>query len=250
MTKARAILIADDYGLGERHDAAIRSLLARDAIDATSVLVETCTKASAEALLDCIGTKKIGLHFNLTYPAGGITYTQSRNLVLLKGLLGLGARRAQAALDRQLELFRSLFGRQPDYIDGHEHCHAYPTVSRIVLVKAAHLGIPVRSIRPIARPIGLKERVLARLGNRSHALAQELGVETNWGFGGILPLDDPERAIAVLETQIEAANRAAQSSAKEVWVMVHPGDEHDPVQIEGHSAKLRSLETEYLLSRM
>ena len=71
MTKARAILIADDYGLGERHDAAIRSLLARGAIDATSVLVETCSKASAEALLDCIGTKRIGLHFNLTYGAQG-----------------------------------------------------------------------------------------------------------------------------------------------------------------------------------
>ncbi|WP_352232129.1 ChbG/HpnK family deacetylase [Marivivens sp. LCG002] len=135
-------------------------------------------------------------------------------------------------------------------MDGHEHCHTYPTVNRIVLLKAAELGIPVRSIRPIARPIGLKERVLARLGTHGHKLAQELGVETNWGFSGILPLDDPERAIAVLGSQIEAANRAAQSSGEDIWVMVHPGDEHDPVQIQGHSAKLRSLETEYLLSRV
>lgn len=247
---ARALwLIADDYGLGERHDAVIRTLLAASAIDGTSVMVETCGQDSASALAQLwTPDRRVGLHFNLTWSPAGAPARPGRSTLLARSALGFGRAHAAAMLEAQWRQFLSLFGRAPDYIDGHEHCHAFPNVRDAVLAFARQKDVAVRSMVPLGAPHGLKDRVIASLGSGVRRKARRDGIRTNWRFGGILPFADPEHAITLLRTEIDEARRIAGGlpDGKEIWIMTHPGDAGDPVQIPGHPPELRALEAAFL----
>lgn len=242
-------IIADDYGLGERHDAVMRELLAASAIDGVSVLVETCSRESADALAELwTPERRVGLHLNLTWSPRRDTPRPGRSGLLARSALGLGRSQAGEALGAQWHLFEALLGRRPDYIDGHEHCHAFPSVRPLVMELARTQDVAVRSMVPMAPPRGLKAGVIAALGRGVQREARRAGVRTNWRFGGVLPIDDPGRAAALLRGELEAAARLAASVADrgEVWVMTHPGDAADPVQIPGHPPRLRALEATLL----
>lgn len=249
MTGGRLLIIADDYGLGLAHDAAMRRLLAEDAIHGVSVLVETCEKGSAEALAQTVRTdQRIGLHLNLTLAPPGAAPRPARSSLLIRSMFGLGAGEIRRALDAQWVRFIDLFGRKPDHIDGHEHCHAFPGVDRAVLDLARRNGVAVRSMVPLALRLRPKDVLLAGLGRRIRRRAERAGVETNARFLGVLPLHDPGAAIARLAVDIEAARAWAARSGETVWFMVHPGDRDDLVQIPGHPAELRSAEADLLRS--
>lgn len=243
------ILIADDYGLGDGHDRVMRDLVETAAIDGVSVLVELCSAASAETLLSLREKCRIGLHLNLTFAPQGEPTRPSRLRLLVGGLLGFGRARIRAALDTQFNMFVDLFGFQPDFIDGHEHCHAYPTLSDEVMAFASSRSIPVRAIRLAAPPNGLKEHVLNWLGHRQLAEAKRRGVKTNDYFAGVLPLDRPQDAIGQLEDILTSLDKKVPAQS-EYWVMCHPGDAEDPIQVKGHAPDLRTLEAEYLRKRV
>lgn len=240
-------VIADDYGLGSGHDAVMRRLLGTGAIDAVSVLVETCTEVSAAALRAIAASRPcIGLHLNFTYAPPGTARRPDRTLLLARSLLGLDRDLVEARIATQKARFLELFGRPPDFIDGHEHCHAFPSIRPAVLRAAAADGLPVRSMVPLRPPTGIKARVIARLGHDMQRAAERHGVRTNWRFGGVLPLPNPEAAIAALESDLAVAWQAAPTAPAEIWFMVHPGDAGDPLQIPGHPPLLRTLETKAL----
>jgi chitin disaccharide deacetylase len=244
-------IIADDYGLGERHDAVMRELLAASSIHAVSVLSESCTPASARALAELwTPGRRVGLHFNLTWSRAGAKPRPGRSLLLVRSAIGLGRSSAGSAFSDQWRRFEDLFGRAPDYIDGHEHCHAYPAVRSVVLDFAGARSVPVRSMAPLEPPNGMKARVIAGLGRAVRRKAHAAGVPTNLLFGGVLPFADPDRAALLLRRELQTArNRAADiTDGSEIWVMTHPGDESDPVQIPGHPPRLRSLEADVLSS--
>lgn len=246
-------VIADDYGLGDRHDAVMRELLAASAIDGVSVLVETCSPNSADAVAALwTPERRVGLHLNLTWSPVPDTPRPGRSDLLARSALGLGGSQAARALEAQWRQFQALFGRRPDYIDGHEHCHAFPSVRPVVMEMARTEGVPVRSMVPLAPARGLKARVIAMLGRGVQREARRAGVRTNWRFGGVLPIDDPDGAAALLRSELEAAARLAAdvADAGEVWVMTHPGDAEDPAQIPGHPPRLRALEATLLAERM
>lgn len=242
----RLTIIADDYGLGADHDAAMRSLLTEGAIDAVSVLAEFCTPQSAAALRSLPGVR-IGLHLNLTLAPPGAPRRPSREILLLRALAGLGRAEAAQSLDAQWRRFLALFGRPPDFIDGHEHCHAFPGIRHAVIAHAARQNLPMRSLEPLFPPQGLKARILARLGAGLARAAARENVTQNWRFCGVLPLDQPEQAIAELEWQIMAARKQAITAPPGgIWMMTHPGSASDPIQVPGHPARMRALETELL----
>lgn len=247
---SRLRIFADDYGLGERHDAVVRSLLIGSAVNSASVLVDLCSPESARGLREITGPDiRVGLHFNLTVAGSGHVKRPDRAKLLLSCALGQDRRIAEGQLERQLARFRQLFERDPDHIDGHEHCHAFPGLRSVVLRTARERNISVRSMVPINPERGAKARVISQLGRSLRREAERMGVRTNWRFGGILPVGDPDRAIRKLKTDLHAAAAAAASAPGEIWFMVHPGDETDPIQIAGHSARLRRLEAE-LLAKM
>jgi predicted glycoside hydrolase/deacetylase ChbG (UPF0249 family) len=75
-----------------------------------------------------------------------------------------------AHLRRQWDNFTTVVGRRPDFIDGHQHVHAFPVLRSIVRDFLATLrqneGVPVRAISP---PFGstdapLKRSIIQALG--------------------------------------------------------------------------------------
>lgn len=240
-------IVADDYGLGDGHDRVMRQLLETGAIDAVSVLVEWCSEASAAALREMRpADARVGLHLNFTFAPPGAPLHPDRTWLLLRSLAGLDGAEVAARISTQMDRFRQLFGRLPDFVDGHEHCHAFPGIRPAVIEMVARHGIPVRSMVPLTRPGDVKGKVIAHLGRAVQNSADRADVPTNWRFGGVLPIPDPEAAVARLGADLADARRAATKAPGEIWFMVHPGDADDPVQVPGHPARLRALEAALL----
>src|ERR1044071_8507191 len=132
----RIWLCADDYGLAEGVNRAIRDLISRGRLNATSVMVVGAAIGRAEvaALQDVAATSPrcaIGLHATLTAPFrpltmhfrpvdGGLFLTFPK--LLRAGLLRrLDPEMIESELLVQIETFKDLFGRVPDFVDGHQH---------------------------------------------------------------------------------------------------------------------------------
>ncbi|HEV2955734.1 MAG TPA: ChbG/HpnK family deacetylase [Xanthobacteraceae bacterium] len=201
----RIWLCADDYGIANGVDAAIRDLIMRSRLNATSVMVAapgfTRAEARSLAILNS-GTPRaaIGLHLTLTAPFRPLTpgfrplrgngFPPLRDL-FKAGLLRQLKRDALAAeIDAQLSAFAAAFGRPPDFIDGHQHAHLAPQVREEVLAAAKRRapGAWVRqcgSAQPAIKRLGdPKGLILDALSRAMRARAHASGVPTNPGFAG------------------------------------------------------------------
>src|SRR5256714_10979231 len=135
----RIWLCADDYGIAPGVDAAIRDLIGRGRLNATSVMVvaPSFTPAEADALTN-VGKVAIGLHLTLTAPFKPRTADFRPLAQAVFHPLQATLRRAmlrrldRAALRREVEAqiaaFAEAFGRPPDFIDGPQHLHLFTQV--------------------------------------------------------------------------------------------------------------------------
>src|SRR5258706_13760889 len=157
----RIRLCAADYGLSPGVIRAIRDLIERGRLNATSVMVVgpaagrdefSALKAAAASSPRC----SIGLHVTLTAPFRPLTM-HFRPLdggmflpfpkLLRAGLLGrLDPEIIRAELMVQLAAFADMFGRAPDFVDGHQHAQLFPGVrdAFLMAVKQAAPGAWVR----------------------------------------------------------------------------------------------------------
>lgn len=197
------VLCADDYGISPAVSAAIRDLIGRGRLNATSVMVvaPSFDPGEAAALKDVAAHRAaIGLHMTLTAPFRPLTsdYAPRRDAAFLP--LAATAARALlrsltpdllvAEISRQLAAFCEAFGAPPDYIDGHQHIHVFPQIREALLgaVKHAAPNAWVRQCarataasRPLSDPKGL---ILDRLSRRFTRLAASQGIRTNVAFAG------------------------------------------------------------------
>ncbi|MGB9368964.1 MAG: ChbG/HpnK family deacetylase [Xanthobacteraceae bacterium] len=194
-------LCADDYGIAPGVNAAIRELIARGRLNATSVMVvaPSCTRGEVDALKNA-GKAAIGLHLTLTAPFKPLTadftpLAQGEfHPLLLLLLLSLLRRLNRIALtreiDAQITAFTQAFGRPPDFIDGHQHVHLFPQVRDAVLDAARRLapdawvrqGASASPMRTrLNDPKGLLIDVLSRA---VRGRASRLGIKTNPAFAG------------------------------------------------------------------
>lgn len=174
------MICADDYGLSPGVGRAIRALLAEGRIAATSAMaVFPDLETEIDRLRSVAPGAKLGLHLTLTryLPLGAMPRLAPREK--LPGLGQLAARayarridpeEVEAEIERQRERLATAWGRQPDFIDGHEHVHALPVLRDAVLRVCARHGIEVRridppqAVRPWALPAPIKATLLACLG--------------------------------------------------------------------------------------
>lgn len=203
--RRRIWLCADDYGIAPGVDIAIRDLIVRGRLNATSVMVAAPHFHRSEAIaLDILNAGQrraaVGLHVTLTAPfrplspdfrplRGGAFLPLDR--MLLRGLL---RRLDPAALTREIEAqmrtFAAAFGRAPDFVDGHQHVHLFPQVRDAVLAatKAAAPGAWVRQCGRAGAPrAGLadgKALLLDALSRGFRRRAEALGIRTNPAFAG------------------------------------------------------------------
>lgn len=202
----RLWLCADDYGMSPAVSRAIRDLIGRGRLNATSVMVTapSFSAAEAQALSDAAGADRraaFGLHFTLTAPfrpASGAYGPIARDGAFLSLprtlILGLSRQLDPAALlaeaESQLAAFRAAFGSPPDFVDGHQHVQLLPQVSDAVLAAMKRLA-PGAWIRQCGRTVppwrGIsdpKAVLLDRLSARLRKRCALNGVPTNPAFAG------------------------------------------------------------------
>src|SRR6476646_8410415 len=131
----RIWLCADDYGLSPGVNRAIRDLIERGRLNATSVMVvgPSIGREEVGALQATAANSPrcaIGLHVTLTAPFRPLTmhfqpldggmFPPFARLLRAGQLRRLDPEIVHAEVAMQLNAFRDLFGRAPDFVDGHQ----------------------------------------------------------------------------------------------------------------------------------
>jgi predicted glycoside hydrolase/deacetylase ChbG (UPF0249 family) len=201
----RIWLCADDYGMADGVNRAIRELIASGRLNATSVMVVGAAIGSDEvkALQDAAASSPrcaIGLHATLTAPFRPLTIhfrpTDGGMFLPFPRLLRAGLLRRldvemiHGELMVQLKAFQELFGRPPDFVDGHQHAQLFPQVRDGLLraVKQAAPGAWVRQggrNQPLAQMLSApKALVLDVLSAQFRKRATAAGIAFNPAFAG------------------------------------------------------------------
>jgi chitin disaccharide deacetylase len=201
----RIWLCADDYGLSPGVNRAIRDLIDRGRLNATSVMVvgPAIGRDEIDALNAAVAHRThfaVGLHATLTAPFhpltlhfrpldGGLFLPLSK-MLRVSLMRRLDVEMLQAELAAQIAAFSALFGRAPDYVDGHQHVQLFPQVRDAFLaaVKTAAPDAWVRQCgraQPLAQRIGQPKALLLDVLSatfRRRAASQQIAF--NSGFAG------------------------------------------------------------------
>lgn len=251
-TKIPFILCADDYGLAPGVGRAIRDLIERGRLSATSCMTAGPFWPEEARLLKPLADRAdIGLHFTLTDqpPAGAMPRLAPDGrlppigrLMALAYTGRLDRDEIAAEFERQLNNFRQAFGEQPDFIDGHQHVHLLPTVRAVVAAGLARLpGAYVRSCaepaltawrRGVAAPKALLLSAMA-------AGAVPAGGQRNRGFRGAYDLSGRVPFGDLMEKFLSPPQAG-------MLTMVHPGFADDALRAADPVVEQREVEYTYL----
>ena len=199
-------LCADDYALSPAVSLGIRAALAAGRLSATGAMTtRPCWPQAARELRELDADADIGLHFNLTLGAPLTAMPQLAPggrlppIGTIMRLAALPEAEIRAELDAQLDAFRAEMGREPDFLDGHQHVHMLAGIRDIVLRALAARGLAGRlwlrssadmPWRILARGAFLPKALgLAWLGRGFAAEARGAGFAVNDGFAGFSGFD-------------------------------------------------------------
>lgn len=225
----RIRLIADDYGLAPGVCAGILDLLDRGRLTGTGCMTgfPEWPDAAARIKPRC-GRAAVGLHLTLTdqpavtgrsslAPQGRLPPLRSLALPVLRA--GIDERDVHAELDAQYSRFVETLGRQPDFIDGHQHVHFLPVVRTWLRARFSEAsGRPALRGAPalgnaVAAPKVAAIAAVAAGFNRSMARA---GFTLFEPLAGIYDWRQPERFAPVLQAALDALPERG-------LFMCHPG---------------------------
>lgn len=201
----RIWLCADDYGMADGVNRAIRDLIGRGRLNATSVMVvgSAIGRGEVAALKEVAAQSPrcaIGLHATLTAPFRPLTmhfrpvdgglFLPFPKLLRMGLLRRLDPEMIHAEVLDQLTAFKDLFGRAPDFVDGHQHAQLFPQV-RDGFLRAVQEAAPGAWVRqggrnqPLARRLAApKALVLDILGAQFRQRAARAGIAFNPAFAG------------------------------------------------------------------
>ena len=233
----RIWLCADDYGLSEGVNRAIRDLIGRGRLNATSVMVVGAAIGRDEvtALQDLAAASPrcaIGLHTTLTAPFRPLTMyfrpTDGGMFLPFPAMLRSGLLRRldpeiiHAELAVQFAAFQELFGHPPDFVDGHQHAQLFPQV-RDAFLRAVKQFAPsawVRQcgrIQPLARRLRApKALVLDILSSQFRKHAARDNIPFNPAFAGAYDFSRQPDFDALMRQFLEGLPDGG-------LVMCHPG---------------------------
>jgi len=201
----RIWLCADDYGISPGVNGGIRDLAERGRLNATSVMVvgPAIGRGEVAALQAAVANSvrfAIGLHATLTAPFRPLTmhfrpqdggmFLPFRKLLRTSLWRRLDPEIVRAELVTQLAAFRDLFGRAPDFVDGHQHVQLYPQVRDgfLAAVKEKAPNAWVRQARrnqPLGQRLGSpKALFLDYLSTQFRRRALLAGIAFNPAFSG------------------------------------------------------------------
>jgi predicted glycoside hydrolase/deacetylase ChbG (UPF0249 family) len=233
----RIWLCADDYGISPAVNRAIRDLIERGRLNATSAMVvgPAIGRDEASALRSAAAKSPrcaIGLHVTLTAPFrpltmhfapvdGGIFLPFPK--LFRAGLFGrLDSEVIRTEVSVQLKTFGELFGRAPDFVDGHQHAQLFPGV-RDGFLAAVKEAAPKAWVRQCGRIQPLLERVRAPkalvldlLSAQFRRRAVHANVAFNPGFAGAYDFSRQADFASLMKTFL-------QGLPDQGVIMCHPG---------------------------
>lgn len=256
----RIWLCADDYGISPGVNRAIRDLIERGRLNATSVMMVTPAIGRDEAsrLQDAVARSPrcaIGLHVTLTAPFRPLTMhfrpLKDELFLPFSELLRAGILRridpefVRAEVSMQLNAFRDLFGRAPDFVDGHQHVQLYPAMRDGVLaavqekapqawVRQARRNLPI--VQRLGRP---KALFLDHLSMQFMRHAARAGLNHNPAFAGAYDYSTRPDFGALMA---EFLDRLPEDGL----VMCHPGFVDDVLRSVDPLTTVREIEHAYL----
>jgi predicted glycoside hydrolase/deacetylase ChbG (UPF0249 family) len=199
-------LCADDYGISPAVNEAIRDLIARGRINATSVMVVTPSFHRSDAVsLNLLNAGEprvaIGLHVTLTGPfkplRAGFEPLRDGAFLPLEQMLKrallrrLSPKSLEVEMAAQLEAFVVAFGRMPDFVDGHQHVHQFPQIRDAFLkvikehAQRAWVRQCGRARIPLSRRLfDKKAMLLDGLSRTFRKRAKALSIAVNPAFAG------------------------------------------------------------------
>jgi chitin disaccharide deacetylase len=233
----RVWLCADDYGLAEGVNRAIRDLISRGRLNATSVMTvgPAIGRNEVAGLQEAAAASPrcaIGLHATLTAPFRPLTM-HFRPLdgglflpfpaMLRSGLLRrLDPGLIEDELSAQFATFKDLFGRAPDFVDGHQHVQLFPQV-RDAFLRAVKDAAPDAWVRqggrqqPLSRRLAApKALVLDVLSSQFRKRAAAAGLPFNPAFAGAYDFTKAPDFGMLMEEFLEGLPEGG-------LVMCHPG---------------------------
>src|SRR6266700_2078527 len=122
-------LCADDYAIAPAVDAAIRDLLVRGRLNATSVMAVAPS-----------------------FPSEAPPLAALTRLAFLRRLDKTALARE---IEAQLAQFVAAFGRAPDFVDGHQHVHLFPQICEEMLA-AVKRAAPAAWVRQCGSALPLR----------------------------------------------------------------------------------------------
>jgi chitin disaccharide deacetylase len=233
----RIWLCADDYGLSPGVNRAIRDLIGRGRLNATSAMMVgpaigrdevSALKTVAAASPRCA----IGLHATLTAPFRPLTmhfqpidggmFLRFPKLLRAGFMRRLDPEIIHAELIVQLTAFHDMFGRAPDFVDGHQHVQLFPQV-RDAFLAAVKQAAPNAWVRqggrrqPLARRLGApKALLLDMLSAQFRNRASRARIAFNPGFDGAYDFSRQPDFGALMRRFLEALPEGGV-------IMCHPG---------------------------
>ncbi|TSE13015.1 ChbG/HpnK family deacetylase [Mesorhizobium intechi] len=250
----RIRLIADDYGLAPGVSAGILDLLDRGRLTGTSCMTGFAEwPDAAERIKPLCGRAAVGLHLTLTdqpavtgrsslAPEGRLPPLRSLALPVLGA--SIDERDVHAELDAQHSRFVEALGRQPDFIDGHQHVHFLPVVRAWLRThffeaggRPALRGAPALGDAVVAPKVAAIAAVAAGF-NRSMARA---GFTLFEPLAGIYDWRQPERFAPVLQAALKALPERG-------LFMCHPGHVDDTLRARDPMQGVREVEYAHLAS--
>ena len=245
----KLVLCADDFGQSEQISLGIIELITSRRLTATSVMTEAPYWPLGAAQLSKVHKlADIGLHINLTHEfKGSETKQPLAYWLLLSQLKLLSRKKLTQKICHQIDLFTKHLGRLPDFIDGHQHLHAFPVI-RDALTDAIAARWPQGGALPWVRApeqliddgdVTLKAAVLrfACRGFSEHLHAK--GITSTEHFGGLYSLSTYGNFSGLFKHWLHTAPHGTV-------IMCHPGretsDHDDPIDA------IRPLEYDYLAS--
>ena len=230
---AKVCYCADDFAMNSEISNAIIQLIEQGALHATSCMTQSELWETAAAQLKPFSNQvDIGLHLNLThaFPSGNTVFPLPM-LMLRAWSATLNQECITQCIEEQWDLFVLVMGKQPDFIDGHQHVHQFPFIRDILLQLLKEKNF-TGWIRNLQHPIDLpnyrfKTRMLSALGSKALAKAcQSYQFAQNQYFAGIYNFQ---------ETDYAKLNQHWLAKAQDqLLIMCHPAistsDEQDPIQ--------------------
>lgn len=201
-------ICADDYGMSQDINNAVKTLLKKKTINATSCMANmpyfTDGLVSLKELKNILSKSiQVGLHLNLTEGKPLSNYSDTgtngkfhklSNLLIKSHLKRLNYQDVYLELKAQLSVFIENWGGLPDFLDGHQHIHHFPIIRKAVITLYKEFDLYqnntyIRSVRNIKRS-DIKSQIIYCSGAKKFEfMLKNENIIYNSSFSGIYSLD-------------------------------------------------------------